>query len=231
MSSVIAAKGHAARAGASSELCNGDRLTQREFHRRYESAEDTFELIGGVVYMASPPGLAHGMCHTRLGLVLSHYQARTPGTEHADNTTVILGEESEPQPDSLLIVLPEYGGRTRLRQNKYILGPPEFVAEVAHSTRAIDLHQKKRDYQRVGVKEYLVVCLEEMELRWFGFGPMRPIDADKKGVFRSRVFPGLWIDGPALLALDSGRLLRVIAQGLASREHAAFVRRLADRRR
>ena len=45
--------------------------------------------------MASPLGLPHG-ASPRLSLVLSHYQAATPGTEHADNTTVILGEESEP---------------------------------------------------------------------------------------------------------------------------------------
>src|SRR5258707_11965190 len=83
------------------ELFNGDRFAQVEFHRRYEAqpAEDRFELIGGVVYMASPLGLPHGTCHTRLSLVLSHYQAATRGTEHADNTTVILGQESEPQPD------------------------------------------------------------------------------------------------------------------------------------
>src|SRR6516162_622205 len=90
------------------ELFNGDRLTQAEFHRRYECQPDEarFELIGGVVYMASPVGLPHGTYHTRLSLVLSHYQDATPGTEHADNTTVILNDEAEPQPDSLLMILP-----------------------------------------------------------------------------------------------------------------------------
>src|SRR5262249_32281337 len=153
----------------------GDQLTQPEFHRRYEAVpdDDRFELIGGIVYMASPLGLPHGTCHTRLSLVLSHYQAATPGTEHADNTTVILGEETELQPDSLLLILPEFGGQTRLHRRKYILGPPEFVAEVAHSSRAIDLHQKKADYQRAGVKEYLVVALEESKLHWFSFRPRR----------------------------------------------------------
>ena len=214
------------------ELFNGDRLTQAEFHRRYEAqpADDRFELIGGVVYMASPLGLPHGTCHTRLSLVLSLYQAATLGTEHADNTTVILGEESEPQPDSLLMILPEYGGQTRLHRKKYILGAPEFVAEVAHSTRAIDLNQKKVDYQRGGVKEYLVVCLEEEELHWFSFKPRKRLVPDNRGIFRSLAFPGLWLDGPALLARDAGRLLHALEQGLATPEHAAFVRRLRGRR-
>jgi Uma2 family endonuclease len=214
------------------ELFNGDRLTQPEFHRRYEAqpADDRFELIGGVVYMASPLGLPHGTCHTRLNLVLSLYQAATLGTEHADNTTVILGEESEPQPDSLLMILPEYGGQTRLHRKKYILGAPEFVAEVAHSTRAIDLNQKKVDYQRGGVKEYLVVCLEEEELHWFSFKPRKRLAPDSRGIYRSHVFPGLWLDGPALLARNSSRLLHTLEQGLATQEHAAFVRRLRGRR-
>ena len=49
---------------------------------------------------------------------------------------------------------------------------------------------------------------------------------DSKGISRSRVFPGLWIDGRALLARESSRVLKVLKQGLASREYAAFVRRL-----
>jgi hypothetical protein len=45
-------------------------------------------------------------------------------------------------------------------------------------------------------------------------------------VWRSRAFPGLWLDGGALLARDSARLIAVVQQGLASREHARFVQRL-----
>jgi Uma2 family endonuclease len=129
------------------------------------------------------------------------------------------------------MILPEYGGQTRLYRKKYILGAPEFVAEIAHSTRSIDLNQKKSGYQRAGVKEYLVVCLEEQELHWFSFRPRRRILPDRQGVFHSHTLPGLWLDGPALLARSSSRLLRTLEQGLASEEHAAFVRRLADRRK
>ena len=43
-------------------LHNGDRLTQAEFHRRYEAyPEDVkFELVGGIVYMTSPLRRPHG---------------------------------------------------------------------------------------------------------------------------------------------------------------------------
>src|SRR5260370_23141689 len=124
------------------------------------------------------------------------------------------------------MILPEFGGQTRIQRKRYILGAPEFGAEVAHSTQAIDLHQKKADYQRAGVREYLVVCLQEQELHWFSFRPRRLIAPDSEGIYRSRIFPGLWIDGPALLALESNRLVAVVHEGLASNEHTAFVQRL-----
>src|SRR5260221_7287847 len=93
-------------------LHNGDRLTQAEFHRRYEAyPEDVkFELIGGIVYMASPLRLPHGRYHQKLSFVLAHYESATPGVEVADNATVILGEESEPQPHLLLRIMTEFGG-------------------------------------------------------------------------------------------------------------------------
>ena len=69
-------------------------------------------------------------------------------------------------------------------------GPPELVAEVAHSTRAIDLHQKRLDYQQAGVREYLVLCIEGPELIWFGFRSRGRIVPDGDGVCRCACFPG-----------------------------------------
>src|SRR5262249_30104374 len=73
-------------------LENGDRMTQREFHRRYEEyPEDVkFELIGGVVYMTSPLRWRHGRYHPHLSGAFWLYQDGTPGVEVLDNTTMIL---------------------------------------------------------------------------------------------------------------------------------------------
>ena len=54
--------------------------------------------------------------------------------------------------------------------------------------------------------------------------------APADGIFRSVVFPGLWLDAAALLAGDRAKLLAVLQQGLQSPEHAAFVEELARRR-
>jgi Uma2 family endonuclease len=212
-------------------LHNGDRLSQAEFHRRYLAyPEDVkFELIGGTVYMASPLRRAHGRWHLQLGALLEHYSSATPGVEALDNATTILGEESEPQPDLALRVLSAYGGSSHESEDDYVIGPPELVVEVAHSTHAIDMHQKRRDYQQARVREYLVLCIEEAELHWFRFRPAGRIEPDSKGVYRSRVFPGLWIEGRALLAAKRRRLFAVLRQGLTSPEHAEFVRRLQER--
>jgi Uma2 family endonuclease len=214
-------------------LVNGEHMKQAEFHRRYEAYPDDIkiELIGGVVYMASPLRWPHGNYHVKLGFAFEQYAAETPGVETGDNATAILGEESEPQPDLTVRLLPEYGGQSRLDEDQYVVGAPELLAEIAHSTRAIALHQKRDDYQRAGVIEYLVLCIEERELQWFHFPSGEMLKPNRRGVCRSRVFPGLWLDVPALLERDTNRLAATVRRGLASREHAAFVRRLRAFRR
>ena len=209
-------------------LMPGDRLTQPEFHRRYQEYPDNvkFELIGGIVHMASPLRWPHGNYHLKLGSVLDLYTDYTPGVEAGDNATAILDDQSEPQPDLALRIAAEYGGQSYLNKRKYLTGAPEWLGEIAYSSRTVDLHAKRDDYERAGVLEYLVLCIEEQELHWFHFPSGRMIKPDAAGIYRSRVFPGLWIDGPALLARKSRQLRKVLRQGLASPGHARFVKRL-----
>jgi Uma2 family endonuclease len=208
-------------------------MKQPEFHRLYEAyPEDVrFELVGGIVYIASPITASHGSYQPQLSFALALYETETPGVEVAAHATVILGEESEPQPDLLLRVLTDHGGRTGVTADDYCKGPPELIAEIAHSSRAIDMNQKREDYERAGVLEYIVLCIRERELRWFHFPSRRIIRPDRQGVARSRVFPGLWIDAPALLKSDGRRLRAAVQEGIASRADAAFVKRLVKARK
>jgi Uma2 family endonuclease len=214
-------------------LRHGQRLKQPEFHRRYQACDEDqkFELVGGTVYMASPLSWSHGTYHQKLGFVLGHYAAGTPGVEVGDNATVILGEESEPQPDLTVRIRTECGGRSRVNDQNYVEGPPEFVAEIAYSSQSLDLNQKRRDYEACGVQEYLVLDVEGQELHWFHFPSGRDLKPGRGPVLRSVVLPGLWIDKTALLAQDGPRLIEVVQQGLSSRAHGAFVRRLEAARR
>src|SRR6266446_3414623 len=87
-------------------LHNGDRLTQREFHRRYEAYPGgvRFELIGGIVFMASPMRRKHSQYDDELGYLLGYYRRKTEGVESIHGASTILGEESEPQPDLGLLI-------------------------------------------------------------------------------------------------------------------------------
>ena len=214
-------------------LENGDRMTQAEFHRIYENYDEDvkFELVGGVVYMAAAMRHPHGSFHIKLSYALEHFATATPGVEIADNASAILGDGSEPQPDLSMRITTECGGQSYIDEQDYLTGAPELVAEIAHSSRAIDLHAKRDDYQRAGVIEYVVLCVEERELHWFHFPTGENIEPTREGIYRSRVFPGLWIDGPALMAKDSAQLRKTVERGLARREHATFVRRLAATRK
>ena len=212
-------------------LHSGDLLAQEEFHRRYlsEKRDLKLELIDGVVFMASPVGAAHGRYQARLVHLLSHYESFTAGAAAVSEATVILDSGNEVRPDAALLLLPDSGGKTGLTEEGYITGGPEWVGEVAHSSVAIDLHRKKAAYQRAGVLEYCVVCVAEQKIEWFHFKSRRRITPDSQGVLRSRVFPGLWINGPALLANAGRPLIATLEAGLASPEHADFLRRLNAR--
>jgi Uma2 family endonuclease len=214
-------------------LENGDRMTREEFHRAYEQAPKGFkaELIGGVVHVPSPLRRAHGRRHGHLGMLFSAYELNTPGTEAVDNGTVILGDESEPQPDLLLRVLPEFGGRTKTDRKDYIVGPPELVAEIAYSSRSIDLHAKRADYARNGVYEYLVMVVASQKLHWFDLMEDRETPPPGDGIVRVRSFPGFWINCPALFQPDYQQLMATLQQGLNSPEHGEFVRQLEAAKR
>jgi Uma2 family endonuclease len=210
-------------------LIEGEHLDQPTFHARYEAMPPgtRAELIGGVVHMPSPVGRAHGQAHVSAIVWLSYYAENTPGVEVLDNATTILGWRSEPQPDALLRILPECGGRTRLERG-YVRGAPELVIDVALATRYVDLGPKLSDYEQAGVLEYIVRALEPDEVLWFRQeqGVLVSKAADADGLFRSSTFPGLWLAPQALLEGDTRRLRAELDRGLATPEHAEFVANL-----
>jgi Uma2 family endonuclease len=217
------------------QLENGDHLDQKTFHQRYEAMPENVraELIGGIVYMSSPLRYRHGRTGNNVSTWLGVYCAATPGTESVDNTTQILGPQSEPQPDSSLFIVPECGGQVCLTEDGYLAGVPELIAEVSTSTESIDLHSKKADYEAACVQEYLVAALQREAVFWFvrRRGRFKEIKPDADGVYRSPLFAGLWLDPAALVRRDAKRVLKVLEQGLASPEHALFVEKLQRARK
>ena len=212
-------------------LDNGDRLTRREFERRYAARPDIkkAELIEGVVHMPSPVRAAgHSRPHATVLLWLGTYGAATPGVWTDDNVTVRLDLDNDVQPDAMLSIDPDAGGRSRLSADDYVEGAPELIVEIAASSAAIDLHDKLRAYRRNGVQEYVVWRVLERQLDWFVLtdDEYRPLTTDAAGILESRVFPGLRLAVDALLQGDMARVLSELQNGVRSPEHAAFVERL-----
>jgi Uma2 family endonuclease len=213
-------------------LENGDRLTRAEFERRYQAMPEVkkAELIEGIVHMPSPVrSKRHGRPHIILNNWLGHYLAKTPGLEeYADNATVRLDLDNEPQPDVYLNLPKHLGGQAEIDQDDYLNGPPTLVCEIAASSVSIDLHRKLVVYRRNGVREYLVWRTDDRAIDWFALreGEYQPLAAGDRGIIRSEQFPGLWLDVPALIAADLPAIFKTVEEGAATSEHARFVEQL-----
>jgi Uma2 family endonuclease len=216
-------------------LENGDRLSRSEFERRYHAMPKNVkaELIRGVVYMASPARFdLHGRPDSRSTVWLGTYAAATPGMDFASNSTVRLTSDTEPQPDAVLFIRPEYGGTVVISDDDYIENSPDLIVEVAASSVSIDLGAKFEAYAEAGVREYVVWRTLDGAIDWFALreGHYVPLGPDEAGVLRSDAFPGLWLSVPAALQRDMAAILATLRQGIKSPEHARFAAELASRR-
>jgi Uma2 family endonuclease len=213
-------------------LVAGDRLTKEEFLRRWEAHPEikSAELLGGLVFMPSPVSVEHGDTENDVGTWLGVYRAATPGTAAGHNTTSFLLDDV-PQPDINLRILPEFGG-TSWVEDTYLHGIPELLTEVSRSSASYDLHLKLDLYENAKIPESLANLLFEREIRWHILvdGRYQQMPADADGLWRSRIFPGLWLDGNSLLSGDLHQVLARLQEGLESPEHGRFVSELAGRK-
>jgi Uma2 family endonuclease len=211
-------------------LENGDQLDQPTFQARYEAMPEDCraELIGGIVHIPSPQKVPHSKAQRLVVRWLDEYAEATPGSEMLLNNTQILGPDSEPEPDACLFILPEYGGRVYVDADDYLRGAPELIVEVSSATESIDLHRKKLDYQKAGVIEYVVLALRTQQVFWFirQRGKYKEVSLPADGIFRSRTFPGLWLDAEAMLRCHRPVVLAALKEGLATPEHSAFVAKM-----
>ncbi len=212
-------------------LENGDRLTREEFHRRYEAMPKNVkaELIKGVVYMASPVRVKnHGKPHARMMTILGYYQMLTKGIDLLDNTTFIVNEYHEPQPDCILRIEEECGGKSWINDADYLEGSPELTVEIAASTASYDLHDKLEMYEQKGVQEYIVWRVLDKQIDWFSLenGKYQRLSVNKQGIIESKVFTGLRLNTNALLNDDLTQVLQDLQSGITSKSHQEFVKNL-----
>ena len=201
----------------------GDRMTRDEFLARWECMPQLkfAELIDGMVYMPSPVSKARGRKDLLLHAWAAFYEAESGVVEGMAYSTWFMLEDA-PQPDLALRLRSEFAGQSG-DEGRYASGAPEFAAEVSLSSRSYDLGDKLESYQRAGVREYLVVLLEEQRLEWRVLRDGRYESlGPAAGTYRSEVFPGLWLSEPGFWRHDLKTMMAVLEDGLRSSEFAAF---------
>jgi len=210
------------------ELVTGQRMDVEEFLSRCEKLPELerAELIEGVVYVPSPLSLEHASYDFQINGWLAHYKLATPGLQGGSAGTWRM-LDSAPQPDTYLRILPARGGQSG-QKGPYAAGAPELVVEVCVTSAKLDLGPKLRLYQKAGVQEYITVEVPEKRIVWrvleAGAYVAQELPAD--GIFRSRIFPGLWLDVAAYWADDDAKMQAALDAGLATEEHQRFVARL-----
>lgn len=213
-------------------LENGDCLTQAEFERRYRAMPQLkkAELIEGMVFMAAAlRANSHGNPHALVIAWLGVYYAATPGTYLADNTTVRLDMDNEPQPDALLRIEPAAGGRSRITEDDYIQGAPELIVEIAASSAAYDMNVKLNAYRRNAVQDYIVWQMVENRILWFHLveGQYERLEPSQ-GLIESPTFPGLVLAVEAMQQRELATVLAQLQKSLGTAAHQAYIQRLAS---
>jgi hypothetical protein len=216
-------------------LRDGDRLTRPVFERRLFAAPRIkhAELVDGLVVLHKPGEAV--FAHARFSLIgwLGAYAAGTSGVVGHAHARVRLDLDNEPQPDGFLRIIEAHGGQSRVDKDGFVVGAPELVVEVAHTSVSYDLHAKLNVYRRHGVREYVVWRTGDRAIDYFALrdGAFVPVPPGAGGVFKSVVFPGLWLDARALIAGQPAQVLATLQKGIRSKSHAAFVAGLGRAKR
>jgi Uma2 family endonuclease len=211
-------------------LESGDRLNQREFHNLYEQMPEVkkAELVDGVVFVSSPASLAHSDRVAWITGCLVAYTAGLKGVRVGNSASIIVDDDNEFQPDALLFFDQAAGGQAH-PCGEYLKGVPEVAVEVSYSSRAYDLHQKLRVYERHGVKEYLVWDVSKDKFHVFRQNEGSFLELPPNDTFKSVVFPGLWLNLEALARGDLASALKTIESGKRSTEFKKFAASLRKR--
>jgi Uma2 family endonuclease len=130
------------------------KYTEKDYQLLEEGAP--FQLINGDLIMSPLPTSYHQLLSIRLSYYIQFYLENTglQGVCLCAPIDVVLDDENIVQPDLIYISAER---KPELLQAQ-IMGAPDLVIEIlSPSTALYDLRQKKDNYERFGVKEYLII--------------------------------------------------------------------------
>ena len=111
-----------------------------------------------------------------------------------------------------------------------VTNPTKLAMEITANSVSYDLGPKLEAYRRNRVLEYVIWRVLDRDMDWFvlrdsAYEKRAPTD----GIYKSEVFPGLWLDAVSLINGELLKVHEVLNRGLASSEHAAFAEELNQR--
>ena len=209
-------------------LQNGDRLTREEFERRYDAMPHlkNAELIEGVVYLPSSPvsNDNHGAPHADMMMplaALSSVHSRRARGRQLDGSSRSRQRRSAGRSTSSRST----AARSRLRTGTSWGDrnwPPRWPSARPATTWGPSCRSIAATPCRDPVLRVFDEALDWFILRGSQYERLEP----SKGIHKSEVFPGLWLDAASLLSGDLARVHEVLQQGLASKQHKKFVAQL-----
>jgi Uma2 family endonuclease len=150
------------------------------------------EIIEGEWYMTPAPEVPHQRISRNLGHLLhEHVDRNRLGEVLYAPVDVLLSDEDVVEPDLIFIS----SARAAIVTQKNIQGAPDLVVEIlSPSTASIDRNEKRRLYERGGLKEYWIVDVVNQTVEIHEFGSPRRTRIYTSGQsFDSALLPGLTV--------------------------------------
>lgn len=137
-------------------------ITVKEYDQMIESGvfdeNDQIELLNGVVIEKTPKGTKHSAATDRATKVFYRYFSENALIRNQN--PIWLDEFSEPEPDIVLAAPKEDGYETSHPESEEIF----LILEVSDSTLEFDRKTKGAAYARAGIRQYLVLNVQEKKL-------------------------------------------------------------------
>ena len=148
------------------------------------------ELINGEVFISPAPNMIHQVVSGKLYDMLKAYARKTGGFAAYSPFDVYLDNKNVFQPDLLYL---KKENRSRLFE-KGLRGAPDLAVEIISPSNSFkDRNQKKRLYEKFGVKEYWIIDPADrtLEIYDFGAGENPVFKWAERGAVTSRLLVGV----------------------------------------
>jgi len=151
------------------------------------------DLIGGVIYMASPDNLDAVTIFGLLYAVMTFFcEENDLGPVYGPRVAFRINETESPEPDLAFV----RRDRRHLLRRGFVAGPPDLAIEiVSPDSVERDYVAKRHQYREAGVSEYWIIDEENQRvtlLRLDARGRYREV-RPRHGKYVSRVLPGFFL--------------------------------------